>query len=50
MNRKKYLKPTMEVVQLQHQSCILAGSDRVGSNASINNWGDGGTTDDEVEM
>lgn len=26
MNKKDYLKPTMEVVKLQHQCHILAGS------------------------
>ena len=49
MKRKDYQKPTMRVVKLQHQSHILSGSD-VKSKASIKNWDDGGTTNDEVEM
>ena len=27
MKRKDYQKPTMEIVQLQHQTHLLAGSD-----------------------
>ena len=37
MNRKEYQKPTMQVVKLQHQCHILAGS---GGSGSLNdyNW------------
>ena len=39
MKRKDYQKPTMKVVQLQHQTHLLAGS---GELNSPNDYGDGG--------
>ncbi len=35
MNKKDYQKPTMKVVQLQHQSHILAGSATGNVNATM---------------
>ena len=40
MKRKNYEKPTMQVVQLQQRSQILAGS---GVDATYNGYTDGGT-------
>ena len=46
MNKKDYLKPTMKVVQLQHQCHILAQSDGVQAQrsgygaANTDTWGD----------
>ena len=46
MNRKDYQKPTMKVVQLQHQCHILAQSDGVQAQrsgygaANTDTWGD----------
>jgi hypothetical protein len=48
--KKKYGRPVMRVVELQYQSRILVGSDPVGSKASINDWDDGDTTDEEIYM
>jgi len=36
MKRKDYQKPTMEIVQLQQQSHLLAGSTRGEVNATMN--------------
>ena len=49
LTRKKYEKPTMQVVKLQQRTQLLAGSS-VGATNSIDNWGDGGTTNDEIFM
>ena len=50
MTRKDYERPTMKVVQLQQRTHLLQTSDPVGSKASINDWNDGGTTNDEIYM
>ena len=42
MKRKDYQKPTMQVVKLQHQCHILAGSDN-GVAASRNGYGTANT-------
>ena len=44
MKRKEYRKPTMKVVQLQHQCHILAGS-----GVEANRSGYGAATEDEWE-
>ena len=44
MKRKDYRKPTMKVVQLQHQCHILAGS-----GVEANRSGYGAATEDEWE-
>jgi len=44
MKRKDYEKPTMKVVQLQHQCHILAGS-----GVEANRSGYGAATEDEWE-
>ena len=49
MKRKDYEKPTMKVVLLQHTKMLMT-SDPVDSKASINDWNDGGTTNDEIYM
>ncbi|MBQ8486155.1 MAG: hypothetical protein IJ533_00700 [Prevotella sp.] len=42
MNKKEYQKPEMNVVLLQHQSHLLAGSvDSINSNAELRNGGGG---------
>ena len=51
MIKKEYEKPSMKVVQLQHQSHLLAGSDRFGAKSVSNSDGIGfetnGFADDE---
>ena len=48
--KRKYEKPAMQVYCLpEHRTMILAGSG-VGATNSINGWGDGGTTDDDIYM
>ena len=43
MNKKIYMKPTMNVVKIQHQAHLLSGSiDSVNSNAGITIGGGGG--------
>ena len=49
LTRKKYERPTMKVVELQHRKRLLAGSS-VNSSASINNWQDGGTDTEDIYM
>ena len=46
---RKYAKPTSEIVELQDDTTLLNGSPVSGSN-SINDWEDGGTTEDEIDM
>ena len=47
MNKKDYLKPTMKVVQLQHRSHILAGSE--GVRAARSGYGTASTDDGTEE-
>ena len=49
MKRKEYRKPTMNVVELQHRTMLLQASP-VGTKSTINDWGDGGTTDEDIYM
>jgi len=50
MKRKDYEKPAMRVVELQHRTMLLQASGNVGTKSTINNWGDGGTTDEDIYM
>ena len=51
MNKKVYQEPAMRVVQMQHQGMLMTSDpEPFGSKASINNWGDGGTTDEDIYM
>ena len=47
--RRKYAKPTSKIVELRHKTMLLQASNVSGSN-SINDWEDGGTTEDEIDM
>ena len=47
--RKLYEKPAMQVYELKQQPQLLVGSS-VDTRSSIDDWGNGGTTDDEVYM
>ena len=49
MNSKHYEKPTMKVVKLQHHGMLMT-SGEVGAKSSINNWGDGGKTEEDIYM
>ena len=49
MKRKDYEKPTMQVVELQHRTMLLQASP-VGTKSTINDWGDGGSTNDDIYM
>lgn len=45
--RRKYAKPTSEIVELQDDTTLLNGSPISGRN-SINDWEEGDTNDDEI--
>ena len=49
MKRKDYRKPTMKVVELQHRTMLLQASP-VDTKSTINDWGDGGSTNDDIYM
>ena len=50
MKRNDYEEPTMRVVSLQQRRHLLAGSPNVGTKNTINNWGNGGTADEDIYM
>ena len=52
MKKKQYQEPTMTVVELQHKTLLLtqSGDRSVPTRGRINDWNDGGTTDDEIYM
>ena len=52
MKRKDYQEPTMKVVQLRHRTKLMSGSpnDTVSPTSVIDDWQDGGTTNDEIIM
>ena len=50
MKRKDYQKPAMQVVMLQHQQMILAGSGEPSMRNSINGWGNGGEDNEELTI
>lgn len=49
MKRKDYEKPTMQVVELQQRGLLMT-SGKVGSTNSINDWGDGGSDNEDIYM
>ena len=49
MNRKEYRRPQMRVVEIQQRGLLMT-SDPVRGGNSINDWKDGGTTDDDIYM
>ena len=49
MKRKDYRKPTMQVVELQHRTRLLHASS-VGAKSAIDDWNDGGTTNEDIYM
>ena len=50
MNKKHYQKPAMQVVMLQHQQTLLAGSGEPSMINSINGWGNGGEDNEELTI
>ena len=52
MKKKQYQEPTMMVVKLQHTQMLMASGEReqMRGGSRINDWNDGGTTDDEIYM
>ncbi|MBQ3300633.1 MAG: hypothetical protein IJH04_00510 [Eggerthellaceae bacterium] len=50
MKRKDYERPTMRVVEIQQRGMLMVSGDPVRGGNSINNWGDGGTTDEDIYM
>ena len=40
----------MQVVELQHRTMLLQASNPVRGGNSINDWGNGGTTDEDIYM
>lgn len=50
MKRKDYQKPTMNIVKLQHQTHLLAGSGKPSMRNSIDGWGNGGEDNEELTI
>ena len=50
MKRKDYQKPMMNIVKLQHQTHLLAGSGEPSMINSINGWGNGGEDNEELTI
>ena len=50
MKRKGYQRPMMKVVQLQHQTHLLAGSGGPSMRNSIDDWGNGGEDNEELTI
>ena len=50
MRKKLYERPTMRVVEIQQRGLLMVSGDPVQGGNSINNWGDGGTTDEDIYM
>ena len=50
MKKKLYEKPTMNIVKLQHQTHLLAGSGEPSMINSINGWGNGGEDNEELTI
>ena len=48
MKRKDYQKPTMNIVKLQHQTHLLAGSGEPSMRNSIDDWDYGGEDNEEL--
>ncbi|MBR1414430.1 MAG: hypothetical protein IJ570_01015 [Prevotella sp.] len=49
MRKKLYEKPRMKVVILQQHGMLMQSDPVQGSN-SINDWGNGGTTNEDIYM
>lgn len=50
MKRKDYQKPTMNIVKLQHQTHLLAGSGEPSMRNSIDGWGNGGVVNEVLTI
>jgi hypothetical protein len=52
MKKKLYEKPAMRVVEIQQHGMLCTSGDPepVRGGNSINGWGDGGTTDEDIYM
>lgn len=53
MKKKQYQEPATMVVELQHKTQLLQASgepEPVRGGSRINNWKDGGTTDEDIYM
>ena len=52
MKKKVYQEPETTVVELQHGTVLLEGSQNrnVNTRGRINNWKDGDTTDEDIYM
>ena len=52
MKKKQYENPAMTVVKLQHTGMLLnqSGDRSVPTRNRINDWDDGGTTDEAIYM
>ncbi len=48
MQKKEYLSPTIDVVELQQTQTLLAGSDEASMINSIDDWGNGGEDNEEL--
>ena len=50
MKKKLYERPTIRVVEIQQRGLLMVSGDLVRSGNSINDWGNGGTTDEDIYM
>ena len=50
MKRKDYERPRMRVVEIQQRGLLMVSGDPVRGGNSINDWGDGGTNNEEIYM
>ena len=50
MKKKLYEKPAMKVIKIQQRGMLMVSGDPVQGGNSINGWGDGGTTDEDIYM
>ena len=46
--KQRYETPSTKVVEVKHEGIICASEFKGGN--SIDNWGDGGTTDDDLHL
>ena len=50
MRKKLYERPTMRVVEIRQRGLLMVSGDPVQGGNSINDWGNGGTTDEDIYM
>ena len=49
-DKKLYERPRMTVVELQHRAAVLQFGSPMDAQSTITDWGDGGTTTEDIFM